>query len=238
MRFSTSPWYTLAVLTVINAINWADRSVVPILFPAIGSELGLTDTQLGIIGGFAFSGVYAVAAFVFGRAADRNLRTRIIAFGLVVWSAATAASGLAEGFGSLFAARFFTGVGEASLYPCALSLLAERFSADTKGRAMGIFAAASAAGGGLGVAIGGSLATAVGWRTVFFLYGAVGLLLLPLLFTLGEQPRPTVRQEESAGGRRQAATGRSSPTDVVAEWRGHDRIDARVHGLGSQLFRT
>ncbi len=184
-----APWFLLAVLTAVNAVNWADRQVVPILFPAIKGELGLSDTQLGIIGGLAFSMIYAIAAFVFGRAADRTIRTRLIAGGLVLWSAATVASGFAEGFGSLFAARFFTGIGEASLYPCAMSLIADRFPAVSRGRAMGIFGAAAAVGNGLGIGLGGYMSQTVGWRSVFFLYGSVGLLLLPLLLMIKEERR-------------------------------------------------
>ena len=89
----SAPWLLLTVLTAVNAVNWADRQVVPILFPAIKGELGLSDTELGIIGGLAFSMIYAIAAFGVGRAADRTIRIKVIACGLVVWSAATAASG-------------------------------------------------------------------------------------------------------------------------------------------------
>jgi MFS family permease len=179
----------LAVITAANAVNWADRQVVPILFPAIRSEIELNDTELGIIGGLAFSLIYAVASFGFGYAADRTIRRNVVVFGLVVWSVATAASGLATGFGSLFAARFFTGAGEASLYPATMSLIAERFPVTGRGRAMGIFGAAAAVGGGLGVGLGGRLAEAVGWRNVFFVYGALGLLLVPLLLSVPEARR-------------------------------------------------
>src|SRR6185503_10042340 len=119
-RWRQSPWYMLTVITAVNAVNWADRQVVPILFPAIRGEIALSDTQLGIIGGLAFSLVYAVSSFAFGYAADRTIRRNVVVFGLVVWSIATAASGLATGFRSLFAARFFTGAGEASLYPATM----------------------------------------------------------------------------------------------------------------------
>src|SRR5512134_640566 len=100
--FRRSPWFLLAVLTAVNAVNWADRQVVPILFPAIRDELALSDTQLGVIGGVAFSFIYAISSFAFGRAADRRIRRSIVAFGLVLWSLATAAGGLAIGFASLF----------------------------------------------------------------------------------------------------------------------------------------
>jgi MFS family permease len=179
----------LAVITAANAVNWADRQVVPILFPAIRSEIELNDTELGIIGGLAFSLIYAVASFGFGYAADRTIRRNVVVFGLVVWSVATAASGLATGFGSLFAARFFTGAGEASLYPATMSLIAERFPVTGRGRAMGIFGAAAAVGGGIGVGLGGRLAEALGWRNVFFFYGARGLLLVPILLSVPEARR-------------------------------------------------
>jgi MFS family permease len=186
--------YLLFVLTLVGAVNWADRQVVPILFPGIRKDLGLTDTELGVISGLAFSLIYALSAFGFGYAADRGSRTRVMALGLVVWSMATAASGLATSFWSLFAARFFTGIGEASLYPCALSLIAERFPAQRRGMALGIFGAAAAIGGGLGVGIGGRLSERVGWQNVFFIYGAVGLVCLPLLLSIREVRRERAPQ--------------------------------------------
>ena len=189
-RWFASESYLLLVLTAVGTVNWADRQVVPILFPGIRKDLGLTDTELGIIGGLAFSLIYALSSFAFGYAADRHVRKYVMAFGLVLWSMATAASGLADGFWSLFWARFFTGIGEASLYPCALSLLAERFPPTRRGRALGIFAAAAAIGGGLGIGLGGRLAETLGWQKVFFIYGGVGLVCLPALLALHE-PRRT-----------------------------------------------
>lgn len=189
ISWRNSPWYMLAVITAVNAVNWADRQVVPILFPGIRADLALTDTQLGVIGGLAFSLIYAVSSFAFGYASDRTIRRNVIVVGLVIWSVATAASGLATGFGSLFAARFFTGAGEASLYPATMSLIAERFPVTGRGRAMGIFGSAAAVGGGLGVGLGGYLSEAVGWRNVFFIYGAAGLAFVPLLLSVQEARR-------------------------------------------------
>lgn len=200
MNLRASPWLLLAVLTFVNASNWAERQVVPILFPGIRESLGLSDTELGIVGGVAFSFIYAVSSFGFGRAADRSLRRTVIVVGLVLRSFATASGGLANGFGSLFAARFFTGIGEASLFPAAMSLLAERFPAVSRGRAMGIFGSAAALGGGLGVALGGVLAQHFGWRSVFVIYGLVGLLLVPFVLALPEAPR-TLRAEHDERAR-------------------------------------
>ena len=191
--------YLLAVLTLVGTVNWADRQVVPILFPAIRKDLGLNDIELGTIGGLAFSLIYAISSFGFGYAADRLLRKYTLAFGLVAWSIATAASGLAVDFWTLFWARFFTGVGEASLYPCALSLIAERIAPQQRGRALGIFAAAAALGGGLGVGLGGRLAQSLDWRSVFFIYGAAGLICLPAVLSLPEGRRTrSVADSESS----------------------------------------
>jgi MFS family permease len=200
--------YLLFVLTLVGTVNWADRQVVPILFPGIRRDLGLTDTELGVIGGLAFSLIYALSAFAFGYAADRHLRKHIIAGALVVWSVATMASGLATSFWALFAARFFTGIGEASLYPCALSLIAEHFPATGRGRALGIFGAAAALGSGFGVGLGGRLAAAFGWQKVFFIYGGAGFLCLPLILLVAEARRPaTLARGESTGVAVRAALG-------------------------------
>jgi MFS transporter, Spinster family, sphingosine-1-phosphate transporter len=184
-----SPWFLVFALTCVGTVNWADRQVVPILFPGIRSELGLSDTELGMIGGLAFSLIYALSSFVFGRAADSGIRRNLVAIGLVMWSAATAAGALATGFGSLFAARFLTGIGEASLYPSAMSLIAERFPVASRGRAMGVFGTSAALGGGVGVGLGGALAQLLGWRAVFVCYGVIGLAALPLLLSVPEAPR-------------------------------------------------
>jgi MFS family permease len=170
-------------------MNWADRQVVPILFPGIRAELGLSDTELGIIGGLAFSLIYAITGFAFGIAADRTMRIYVIAFGLTVWSLATAAGGFATSFWTLFWARFFTGIGEASLFPCAVSLIGERFAPEKRGGALGIYAVSAALGAGLGVGLGGRLTEVLGWRAVFFIYGGIGLLLLPLVLSLPEARR-------------------------------------------------
>jgi predicted MFS family arabinose efflux permease len=181
--------YMLIVLTAVNTINWADRQVVPILFPGIRAELGLSDAQLGILSGLAFSLVYALSSFAFGRAADYRRRRNLVAAGLLGWSLATAAGGFATGFTTLIAARFFIGVGEASLYPSAMSWIAERYPGERQGRAMGIFGSAAALGGGLGVAVGGWLSATLGWRWVFFIYGGLGILLVPLVLSVPESVR-------------------------------------------------
>lgn len=196
-----SKGYLLTVLTCVYAMNWADRQVVPILFPGIRAELGLTDTELGVIGGLAFSLVYALAGFFFGAAADRSLRVHVMALGLTAWSIATAAGAFATDFATLFWARFFTGIGEASLFPCAVSLIGERFPVEQRGRALGVFGMSAAIGSGLGIGLGGRLAATLGWRPVFLIYGGAGLLLLPLVLSLPEQRRVRPSHEHAPSWR-------------------------------------
>jgi MFS family permease len=204
--------YLLTVLTITSTINWADRQVVPILFPGIRAELGLSDTELGIIGGLAFSLIYAVTGFGFGIAADRYIRVYVIAFGLTVWSLAPAAGAFVTDFTTLFWARFFTGIGEASLFPCAISLIGERFPSERRGRALGIFGAAAAIGAGLGVGLGGRLSELLGWRQVFLIYGAAGLLLLPLVLSVPEARRAATAER------------REPPLAVLRELLGDPRL--------------
>ena len=226
-----SPAFLLFVLTLVGTVNWADRQVVPILFPGIRRDLGLSDTELGIIGGLAFSLIYAISSFFFGYAADRHLRKYVMAGALVLWSLATMASGLATSFWGLFSARFFTGIGEASLYPCALSLIAERFPAAGRGRALGIFGAAAAMGSGFGVGLGGKLAEDVGWQNVFFIYGAAGFVVLPLLLILRE-----ARRTESAAHAESTGTAvRAALKDkrLLWLWACGTLAIASGHGFGS-----
>ena len=192
--------FLLFTLTLFGTVNWADRQVVSILVPGIQRDLGLNDTYASIIGGPAFTFIYAISSFYFGYAADRHVRKYVMAGALVVWSLATMASGLATSFWPMFCARFFTGIGEACLYPCALSLIAERFPAESRGRALGIFGAAAAMGGGLGIGFGGKLSQSVGWQNVFLIYGAIGFLVLPLVLSLREPRRSgTAAHAESTG---------------------------------------
>jgi MFS transporter, Spinster family, sphingosine-1-phosphate transporter len=207
-RGIASPAFLLFTLTLFGTVNWADRQVVSALGPDIQRDLGLSLTQLGVLTGYAFTTIYAISSLFFGYAADRLVRKYVMFGALVVWSLATMASGLATSFWPLFFARFFTGIGEACLYPCALSLIAERFPAEARGRALGIFGAAAAMGGGLGIGVGGKLSQSVGWQNVFFIYGAMGFVVLPLLLLLREARRSgTAAHAESTKTAVRAALG-------------------------------
>src|SRR5436190_2002467 len=133
--------YALAVLTFINLFNYVDRWVVATLLEPIKQELGLTDTQLGLIAS-GFIVVYALTSPIFGTLGDKKKRPPLIAIGVGVWSLATGLAGFARGFVSLFIARSTVGVGEAAYGTIAPALLADQFPYEKRGRVMSIFFAA------------------------------------------------------------------------------------------------
>ena len=166
----------LALLTALNVLNFVDRQLVGSLAPLLMAELGLSRAAIGLLQGFAFVVVYTVAGLLLGPLADRTSRPRLIAGGLAVWSAATALSGAAQGFGHLAIARMLVGVGEAALTPAALSMLADVLPASWLGRAAGIYYAGVSIGAGLSLIVAALIAPAFGWRACFFALGVAGLL--------------------------------------------------------------
>ncbi|HEX6313775.1 MAG TPA: MFS transporter, partial [Gemmatimonadaceae bacterium] len=120
-------WYVVVVLLLLNVSSFIDRQVLFLLTTPIQQDLGLTDTEISWLQGPAFAVTFSVAVFVVGRLADRRSRTAIIAWGVAFWSAMCAATGIANTYGQLFAARVGVGAGEATLSPTAATLIADYF---------------------------------------------------------------------------------------------------------------
>jgi len=179
----------LAVLTLINLFNYLDRWIVAALAESMKhSELRLSDTQLGaLMTGFIV--VYMLAAPLFGSLGDRRSRTRLIAFGVAIWSGATALAGLARSYAALLAARAAVGVGEAAYGTISPALLADYFPRERRGRVFAIFFAAIPIGSALGYVVGGLADHYLGWRRAFFVAGVPGLLLAALALRLHEPRR-------------------------------------------------
>lgn len=183
-------WYVVWLLFVVYAFNFVDRQILTILIEPIRREFGLSDTQVGLLGGLAFAALYSTLGIPIARWADRGHRVNIIASSLSVWSFFTVTTGFATSFLHLLLARICVGIGEAGCSPPAYSLLGDYFSREKRSTAISIYSMGIYAGVLLGFMVGGHVAQAYGWRAAFFLVGTPGLLLaLILKLTLREPPR-------------------------------------------------
>ncbi len=183
-------WYVLGALTLTSLFSVADRLVLSILIEDIKAEFTLTDSELGLLTGVAFSLFYVIFGFPFARLADRATRKNIVAAALTLWSVMTMVCGAAVGFWSLFAARMGVGVGEAGSGPAGQSMLADYFPREQLARAMGFLTLGATLGTVTGLMAGGLLADAYGWRMAFVLLGLPGVLLGLIVFlTVREPPR-------------------------------------------------
>lgn len=180
-RSAAAATYGLVLLFLANMFNYADRSLLGIVVEPIRKELLLSDTQISIVSGFAFSLFYLLAGVAIARWVDRGNRTVILALGVALWSIATAATGLAQDFASLSLCRMMVGVGEATVFPVAMSLLADLYPGPRLPRSVSIFQASSGVGLMIGSVLAGVLAAAHGWRMMFAAFGAAGLAIVLLI---------------------------------------------------------
>jgi MFS family permease len=198
-------WYVLGVLVLVYILNFIDRQILSILVVDIKRDLGLTDDQLGFLGGAAFAVFYALFGVPLGRLADRWHRVRLLTIGLVLWSAMTALSGFARNYASLSLARMGVGVGEATASPTAYSLISDYFPSRQRATALAIYSSGLYLGGGLSLFVGakisqiwdaaypgGGLGGLVGWQAAFMAVGLPGLLLALLVASLREPARPAI----------------------------------------------
>jgi predicted MFS family arabinose efflux permease len=170
------PWIVLAFLTGINLLNYVDRQILYAVFPPIQAELGLSDTQLGLLAS-AFMWVYLSTAPIFGLLADRRSRPRLMALGVGIWSVATAFSGVVRNQSQLLFGRAVVGLGEASYGAVAPAMLSDCFPPERRGRALAAFSMAIPVGSALGYLLGGIFERWFGWRAAFFVVAIPGLLL-------------------------------------------------------------
>ncbi len=184
-----SAGFGLAILSFINLFSYLDRYIVSALAESLKhANMGLSDANLGsLMSGFLI--VYTITAPIFGALGDRRSRPRLIALGVACWSFATALSGFAGNYLTLFLARASVGIGEAAYVTIAPSLLSDYFPVRQRGRVMAIFFCAIPVGSALGYVVGGLVDKHYGWRAAFFVAGVPGLLLAALCLLLRDPPR-------------------------------------------------
>jgi predicted MFS family arabinose efflux permease len=181
-------WLSVVVLFAINILNFYDRHVPGALVEPMRREFHLNDTQIGLLGS-AFIWLYAIVGVPLGLIADRWSRKKLLAWGVVVWTALTASAGLATTYPLLVFSRVGVGLGEAACAPTATSWLGDLFPPAKRSRVLALFMMGVPVGGGLGYLIGGPLAQAYGWRMAMVLAAAPAVLLLPALLLLREPER-------------------------------------------------
>ncbi len=182
--------FVLGLLTVVYVFNFLDRQIVNILGDAIVRDLGLSDTQFGMLSGIAFAAIYATLGMPIARWADASVRRNIIALAVAVWSSMTVLCGAAQNFWQLFLARAGVGVGEAGGSPPAHSIISDIFPADKRATALSIYSLGIYGGVLVGYVVGGYLASEFSWRVAFVVVGLPGLILaLMVRFLVHEPPR-------------------------------------------------
>ncbi|HVH45890.1 MAG TPA: MFS transporter [Labilithrix sp.] len=182
------PGAILALLTGLNLLNYLDRLVVSAVLPKLQEELALSNFQGGLLATVFLVG-YFVTSPIFGALGDRLPRKGLIAAGVLVWSAATIASGFATGLWSLLLARALVGVGEASYATLAPTIIDDVTPTDRKGRALAVFYIATPVGAALGYLVGGFVESRWGWRSAFFVAGGPGVLLALVCLLVAEPAR-------------------------------------------------
>ena len=180
--------YVLAMLTIVYVFNFIDRQLLVILQESIKADLGLSDTQLGLLTGFTFAIFYVTLGIPIARIADRWNRRNVVAASLAVWSAMTALSGAVQNFVQLLLARIGVGIGEAGGSPPAHAMISDYFPPHQRGRAMSIYSMGIYFGVLFGFLVGGYLNEIFGWRLSFVMLGVPGVIFAGVLYTTVKEP--------------------------------------------------
>lgn len=197
-------WYVVVVLMLAYVFAFLDRQILALLVEPIKKDIGVTDFQMSLLLGPAFAFFYVTLGIPIGRIADRRSRRTIIGIGVAIWSVMTSACGFAKTFTQLLVARIGVGIGEATLQPCATSVLSDYFPREKRGRAISVYSMGLGIGAGLALVLGGQVIASIsdsdpislpflgqllGWQVVFLVVGLPGLIVAALMFTVKEPYR-------------------------------------------------
>jgi predicted MFS family arabinose efflux permease len=177
------------MLWFVYVLNFLDRQLLAILAKPIQDSLNVTDSQLGLIGGFYFACFYCFIAIPVGWLADRTNRVAVLSLACAIWSAATVACGLSANYAQLVVARMTVGFGEAGGVPPSYAIISDYFPSGRRGTALGIYNLGPPVGAALGIAFGAAIAAAFNWRYAFIALGSVGIVTAVVLFLTVREPR-------------------------------------------------
>jgi MFS family permease len=229
-------WYVVAVLTLANVSGFVDRQILSLLVIPIKRDLGLSDSQVSYLIGLSFSVFYTLLGLPIAWLADRANRRSIIAVGVALWSVFTTLCATAGSYGRLLTFRIGVGVGEATLAAPAVSLIADFFPREKRGRAMSVYSLGVFLGSGLAYVIGGAIVGVLDapgvrhwpivgdirpWQSVFLFVGAPGILVALLMLTIKEPARAV-------------PPGKADAASIRALWAhiGQHRRTFLTHSLG------
>ncbi|GAB7555416.1 MFS transporter [Novosphingobium sp. 11B] len=208
-------WFVVVCLQLAYAVALIDRQILSLLVQPIRADLALSDTQFSLLVGFAFVLFYSTMGLFCGRLADTRNRRNMIIYGMILWSLATAACGLATNFTQLFITRMLVGVGEAVLSPAAYSMIADYFPKEKRSQAAAAYSMAISLGYGGALLAGGLIVAAVsehqsivvpvvgslrGWQAVLMIVGAPGLIVAAMMLFIREPVRREVKKGEHKVG--------------------------------------
>jgi MFS family permease len=186
-------YYLLILLTVIGTFNYVDRLTLGVVLQDIKIDLGLTDSELGLLGGLSFALFYSVMGVPLGRWADRGNRRTVVSVTTALWSVGVALCGLAANFPQLLLIRVGVAVGEAGCFPPAFSLIGDYFKRHERSKALAIYGMSGAFSTLLGYSAAGWLNERFHWRMTFVLLGLIGLPLAILARLTMREPRLSSR---------------------------------------------
>ena len=228
-------WLTVFILMLAYVLSFVDRQILNLLVGPIRQDLQISDTEMSLLMGFSFAVFYTICGIPLGRLADTRSRRGLIAAGVVFWSMATAACGMARSYWQFFLARIGVGVGEAALSPAAYSLITDSFPPAKRATALSAYSMGIYIGSGMAFLLGAKviqfalsqgeivlpvLGTIRPWQLIFMLLGALGVAFSLLLFLLKEPQRKGV-----------GAGARVPLRDVIAYVK-LNRTTVLLHNLG------
>lgn len=173
--------FVLAILVLVYMMNFIDRQILAVLAVPMKTELGLSDSQLGILHGLAFALLYTTLGIPIAALADRSSRRRIMSWALGIWSAFTVLCGFIVGFWSLFFSRVGVGIGEAGGVAPAYSFISDYYPKEQRARALSIYSLGIPLGMAFGILLGTIIASRIGWRSAFIIVGSIGLVIAPVM---------------------------------------------------------
>ncbi|MDX3909569.1 MAG: MFS transporter [Sphingobium sp.] len=179
---------TISFLFIVGVLNYIDRTIISVLQVPIKTELGLSDTQLGLLTGLAFAALYVVSAIPISRIADRSSRKMVIVASMAVWSIMTALTAAASSFVLLLVCRMGVAIGESGSVPATHSTLADLYPPKKRARAIATWALCLPFGMIVGYLAAGRMADALGWRMTFMVIGGIGVALAPIAMLCMKEP--------------------------------------------------